>query len=388
VGSAVHEDVIIAPALVVGRLEAQPPGPTEVAAGTMRADWQAFLEGAGARIGEGGVASFGEPRRELQRAASAEVLADLSHLGVISVQGEDAATFLQGQLTCDLRLVTEERSSLGAYLSPKGRALAVLRIHKRPEAYYLTLPGPLTQPIVRRLRMFVLRAKVLIEDASEAWVRLGLSGPHIERSLASRLGVFPHEVGAAVLQDGISILRIPGPHARVVLTAQDSDTMTRLWTGLRETATPVGRGAWELLDILAGIPEVYPETAEAFVPQMLNLQALGAISFTKGCYTGQEIVARTQYLGTLKRRMYRAQVEADTPPRPGQHLYVAGPQGQQSVGEVVASQAAPDGGCELLAVLLAESVEAGEVRLDSPQGPRLEFRKLPYTVEPETAAVR
>jgi tRNA-modifying protein YgfZ len=354
----------------------------------MRADWKAFLEAAGARIGEAGVSRFGEPLQELHRAASGEVLADLSHLGVIAVQGEDAASFLQGQLTCDLRLVTEDRSTLGAYLSPKGRALALFRIHKRPEAYYLALPSTLVQPVVRRLRMFVLRSKVAIEDASEAWVRVGVSGPDIERSLASRLGAFPQKVGAAVLKDGISILRIPGPHARVVLLGQDADTMERLWTDFRKTATPVGRDAWELLDILVGIPEVYPATVEAFVPQMLNLQALGGISFTKGCYTGQEIVARTQYLGKLKRRMYRAHVDAVTAPQPGQPLHVPGPDDQQSVGQVVASQAAPEGGYELLAVLLVESVDAGDVHLDGPQGPRLQFRELPYAAEPEAAAVR
>jgi folate-binding protein YgfZ len=354
----------------------------------MRADWQAFLEEAGARIGESGVTGFGEPLQELRRAASSEVSADLSHLGVIAVRGEDAATFLQGQLTCDLRLATEDRSSLGAYLSPKGRVLALLRIHKRAEAYYLTLPGSSLHPVLNRLRMFVLRSKVLIEDASEAWVRVGLSGPDAERSAASRFGAFPREVGAAILKDGISILRIPGPHPRVVLLGQDVDSMKRLWADLREIATPVGRDAWELLDILAGIPEVYPATVEAFVPQMLNLQALGAISFTKGCYTGQEIVARTQYLGKLKRRMYRAHVDVETAPRPGQPLHVPGPEDQQSVGQVVASQAAPEGGYELLAVVLVDSVDAGEVRLDGPQGPRLQFRDLPYTVQSEASAVR
>ncbi|MBI2289829.1 MAG: folate-binding protein YgfZ, partial [Betaproteobacteria bacterium] len=142
-------------------------------------------------------------------------------------------------------------------------------------------------------------------------------------------------------------------------------------------AAPVGPAVWDWLDIRAGIPFITPATQDQFVPQMANLDAIGGVSFNKGCYPGQEIVARMHYLGRLKQRMYLASVAADEAPQPGDKLYSADT-GEQSCGMIVNAAAAPDGGFDMLAVMQIESAQRGEVHWKSPDGPRLKFSDLPY----------
>jgi folate-binding protein YgfZ len=143
---------------------------------------------------------------------------------------------------------------------------------------------------------------------------------------------------------------------------------------------PAGTAAWQWLDIQAGWPLVTASTQEEFVPQMANFELLGGVSFKKGCYPGQEIVARTQYLGKLKKRMYRASVTANGLPAAGTDLY-SPDLGEQSCGKVVTATPSPEGGYELLAVMQMSSHEGNDVHLGSPGGPQLAFRSLPYAVD-------
>jgi folate-binding protein YgfZ len=143
-------------------------------------------------------------------------------------------------------------------------------------------------------------------------------------------------------------------------------------------AVQTGSNFWTLMDIRAGVPAVYDETADAFVPQMTNLQLIGGVSFTKGCYTGQEVVARMQYLGTLKRRMYRVHIDSPQCPAPGMPLHSASSESGQGAGRIVAAAPAPQGGYEALAVIQISSAEAGDLHLVDADGPRLELLELPY----------
>lgn len=153
-----------------------------------------------------------------------------------------------------------------------------------------------------------------------------------------------------------------------------------LWTRLAVHATPVGTDVWWLLDILAGVPQVFKASLEEFVPQMVNLPAVGGVSFQKGCYPGQEIVARMHYLGTLKRRMYLAHIALDEPPAPATPIYESGADATQSVGNIVYAQRAPEGGCAALAVLVIAATERGSVHLGVNTGPVLTLEQLPYAV--------
>ncbi len=302
-------------------------------------------------------------------------LTDLSHIGLLRVSGEDARDFLQGQLTNDINKVDATHSQLSAYCSPKGRMLASFRILERDDALLLMLPAERLAATLQRLRMFVLRSKVQIEDVSDSLVRIELSGDCAPDLLPIDP---PGEDNGVHSLDGYTVIRVPGDRPRFQVLG-DPEAMQALWEEAAGTARPTSAVAWALLDIRAGIPTVYEATVEAFVPQMTNLHIIDGVSFTKGCYTGQEIVARMHYLGKLKRRMYRVRIDSSDRPAPGEALYSPHSASGQGTGRIVSSAPSPDGGYEALAVIEIAAVEAGDIHLGAVDGPRLTFLDLPYT---------
>lgn len=347
----------------------------------MKPDWKVFLGNAGAHFDEIGatVLDYGIPARERKLATTGSVLVDLSHLGLIAARGADTVTFLQSQLTNDARELNTERTQLSGYCTAKGRLLAIFRLFQRGDTVYLQLPYELLEATLKRLRMFVLRSKVTLEDATDTLVRFGFSGPQSEAQLADALGRAPTAVNTGAQLSDITVLRLPGPVPRFELIGE-LPAMRALWERLAVNAAPVGAEVWNLLDIRAGLPQVYASSVEEFVPQMVNLPVVGGVSFTKGCYPGQEIVARMQYLGTLKRRMYLAHIDADTPPAPGIALHESGSENTQAVGHVVDARPAPDGGCDLLGVIVIASAERGAIHVGAVDGPKLTLRELPYAM--------
>lgn len=338
--------------------------------------WKDFLLARGARYDNDVVTDFGDPRAERRAARSENVLVDLSSYALIRARGADAQTFLDGQLTNALGKLDAAHSQLSAWCSPKGRMLVVFRVFRHGDAYLLQLPARLRDDILKRLRMYVLRAKVTLEIADEAYVRMGVAGPEVRRLVQAVTGAAPAETnGVAVVGDFI-VLALPGASPRFEILAAPT-LASGLWSQLKQSAAPAGIDAWTWHDIAAGLPTVLPETSDAFVPQMANLELLGGVSFSKGCYTGQEIVARVHYRGRLKQRMYRARVETTETPRPGEPVYAADQPGQ-STGTVVIATPDADGGQDLLAVIHCDSVERGELRLARPNGPRLQILSLPY----------
>jgi folate-binding protein YgfZ len=344
----------------------------------MKAEWKAFLANAGAEFDtDGKLVGFGNPEREREVALSGNIFADLSHYSLVAVHGEDALDFLQGQFSNDLRRIDEGHSLLNAYCSPKGRMLANFRVFHHGDSFYLRMPSTMVEATMKRLRMFVMRSRVTIEDTVDTFIGIGLSGPGAEGELARATNLTPPAGNDDVIQnDHLLVIRVPGIHPRFEIYA-GFDAACRIWNALNVDCAPVGTSAWNLLEIQAGLPTIHPETAEAFVPQMANLQLVDGVSFKKGCYPGQEVVARMQYLGKLKRRMYLARVQSSEPPCAGQDLFdVRGD--EQSVGKVVDAEPHPDGGYSLLAVVQIASAEQGDVRLGDRKGPVLEYQTLPY----------
>ncbi len=345
----------------------------------MNADWKSFLQKCGVEFdGRDRVASFGNPERELRVALSGAVFADLSHQGLLAVRGKDAQEFLQGQFTNDLRNLGENTSQLNGYCSAKGRLLATFRVIPDGDGYLLRMPRSMIDAVRKRLQMFVLRSAVTLEDASERYVRVGLSGPDAAEELAGLVGQVPAAVDQITRPNGFTVTRIPGLHPRFEIYGVYED-MRRLWETLNVRAAPVGESAWGLLEIMAGIPVIQPETMDAFVPQMVNMQLIGAVSFKKGCYPGQEVVARMQYLGKLKRRMYLAKIRTAAAPDPGMDVFAA-TDSEQSAGKVLDARPHPDGGFMALVVIQIASQEAGEIRLGAADGPVLDFVDLPYPI--------
>jgi folate-binding protein YgfZ len=257
----------------------------------------------------------------------------LPFLGVLRIGGKDAASFLQGQLTNDTRLLTDGRTQLTACNTSQGRVVALLRLRQTEAAIYALLPQELAATLAASLRRFVLRAKVDLQVATDlqvAWV--------------ARMPTAIPESGATEI---VSFDYAPG---RLVVAAPDA-ILTAVAGPLHEPAQPEIQNEWRAADIAAGLPQVLAATSGSFVPQMLNLDRLDAISFTKGCYTGQEIVARTQHLGRIKRRTLRFRLPPGPELAPLAGLSLAG----QKVAEVVMS-ATRDGAVELLAVTSLEAL--------------------------------
>jgi folate-binding protein YgfZ len=306
------------------------------------------------------------------------ILNDLAHYGLIRVSGEDAMAFLQGQLTNDMRQVNEDHSNLAGWCNAKGRALAVFRVFRLAEDYYLQVPAWQIESLIKRLRMFVLMSKVVVEDASEQLARFAISGKCAQEALVDYFGSLPASVNQVARKDDSILIRLPGAGDRFELMGP-SETLQTIWQNIDSSAVRTDEDYWALQEIRAGIPTLFPQTTEAFVPQMMNLHVIDGISFTKGCYTGQEVVARMKYLGKLKRRMYLAHVTTEQPPQPGDELFATGSTSGQGTGKVVDARAA-DGGFDLLAVIETASVENGEVSLGE-NGAVLDIRNLPYTIE-------
>jgi hypothetical protein len=340
--------------------------------------WRNFLgDDAGAEFADDIALHYGNPERELEIAVTGLVFADLGHVGVISVHGKDANEFLQGQFSNDVREVDEGRSQLSAYCTPKGRILGLFRLFRRGDTYYLRLPLDTLDAVLERLRRYVLRAAVTLEDATDNFIRIGVSGKEAAEELAAVVGNLPEQAGAVVQTQDLSVLRVPGVHPRFEVYALSYEAARNLWDTLNVRGAPIGLAAWQLTEIQAGLPTVYASTAEQFIPQMLNLQLIDGVNFRKGCYPGQEIVARTQYLGALKRRMYAGRIATDIPPSPGDALYTPD-DSVQAAGQLVDAVPHPDGGYAALAVLQISAAEAGELHLGAPDGPAFALEALPY----------
>ncbi|MDH3560880.1 MAG: folate-binding protein [Gammaproteobacteria bacterium] len=348
----------------------------------MKTDWKDFLIDTGAEFEDGLVMHYGNPERECEVSLSGMVFCDLSHLGVIAVYGKDAAGFLQSQLSNDVSRIDDDTHQLAAYCTPKGRVIGLFRLFRQGDTFYLRLPADTLEAVLQRLRLFVLRADVTLEDASENFVRIGISGEAAGDELLSAAGKLPEQSHQAVHTDSLTLLRVPGIEPCYEVYAGSIEAAKKLWEALNVRAAAVGMAAWRLLQIQAGIPDIYAATTDLFVPQMLNLQLINGVDFKKGCYPGQEIVARTQYLGKLKRRMYLGYVESATQPQPGDSLYSAS-DSAQAAGRIVDAQPHPDGGFSALAVLQISAADADELRFGASDGPAFSLRSLPYPFEPD-----
>lgn len=353
--------------------------------------WQTYLEGLDAVILDGRVLSFGNPAAELAATGTGRrsVLSDLSHFGLIRFAGDDAQSFLQGQLTCDMNRVSPQAALYGSYCNPKGRMLASFLLWGQGDrngsvdsnSFVMQLPSVLQASIQKRLSVYVLRAKVKLADVGDTLVRMGVAGPQAESLVQELAGEVPSALlGMAAGEHG-SVIRLGPDRFELVVPLEQAP---RVWEALSRETLPVGAACWDWLEIRAGIPVILPATQEHFVPQMTNLEAIGGVSFRKGCYPGQEIVARTQFLGKIKRRMHLANIpllDAETQVESGDELFSADT-GEQSSGRVVNAAPSPYGGFDVLAVLQTSSIEAGKIQLGSSEGPVLEIMPLPYSVSP------
>lgn len=285
---------------------------------------------------------------------------------VVRVSGTAARTFLARQLTCDVGALTSEHPICGAWLTPKGRAICLMHLLESADGSVLSLlPAALASDVLARLRLFVLREDVMLAPAPELCVA-GLAGS--ATGVAAALGDQDREASAMAF----------GTHPSTMLLVGTKHAVNAFAT--KHACEPMTIDDWDRAQILAGLPVIVPATREAFIPQMLNLDRLGAVSFSKGCYPGQEIVARTQHLGRIKRRMFVARTgDAHVLAAPGDPVAVNGE--MDAPGRVVLA-ASEGAGQVMLAVLPLDAVDAGATfRLASVHGPQLTISPPPYPLD-------
>jgi folate-binding protein YgfZ len=307
--------------------------------------------------------------------AIAPVFARLDDLGLIECEGPDARAFLQGQLTSDVNALTPDRCHYSGYCTAKGRLLATFLLWQRGHAFYLQIPGDLREPMQKQLSKFILRSKVKLRDASTEYACLGMSGCAADQ-LARIVGAIPPAPYDVRHTTDTTVVSLPVNRYLIVVAAAKAPAIAKM---LSATAIPVAGEVWKGLDICAGVAVIAPATQEEFVPQMVNLDLIGGVSFTKGCYPGQEIVARMHYLGRLKQRMYLAHIASQEAPRAGDKLY--SPHfGEQACGKIVSAAPAPGGGYHALAVMQIDQAKDGNVHSLSAEGPLLRLLELPYAI--------
>ncbi len=291
---------------------------------------------------------------------------ELVDWGVIQAKGPDAAKFLHGQLTQDFMLVRPDQARLAAYCSPKGRMMAgFIGIKRGPEDIVLLCRSDILAPVLKRLTMFVLRAKLQLRDASADFRLAGLLGT----SATALLGASPP---AWHLATG-------GTASTVALPPAEHGLVRGLWLANHDAPLPEGPrldiATWRWAEVSSALAWVGPATMESFVPQMLNYESLGGVNFKKGCYPGQEVVARSQFRGTLKRRAHVLRGECAMS-EGAEVFHSADP--DQPCGTVAMAATSPAGGFVAVASLQLSALTSGSLHLGSAQGPVLTLLPLPY----------
>ncbi|MEN9461827.1 MAG: hypothetical protein RIS84_1847 [Pseudomonadota bacterium] len=331
----------------------------------MNSAWIEFLASQGANV----------PQTLNEAALTGNLMTDLSNLAVINISGTDAEKFLQGQFTNDVKQLSASKAQRSAWCSAKGRVLNSFYLTKTAEGYSLILPQASVEALLKRLRMFVLRADVKFSLAEDCAL-LGVVG---EGSAALLQTVLGSEVVQALSYSSTEDWQVLCTHESPLryLVYGKVELLKKLWLqAVAQQFISSASSAWELLDILSGIPQIKPELSDEFIPQMLNWEVLEGMSFKKGCYAGQEIIARTQYLGALKRRLFLVKFASSQLPALGENILV--PEDTQSVGKVVNVQLHPAGYALGLAVLQLSHAEAANLQLTD--GTAVECLPLPYTV--------
>jgi len=315
---------------------------------------------------------------------AAGFVAPITDLGLIALDGEESASFLHNQLTNDVEHLGQGDARLAGYCSPKGRLLASFLMWRNESSIFLQLPRDIQPAIQKRLSMFVLRAKTKLRDASDApenQVLLGLGGGLAEAALQSWFDALPVKPFTTLDHPLGTLIRVAdafgAPRYQWLLSA---DTAQNVVAELADKLNVGNNDAWHLSEIHAGIPQIAKATQEQFVPQMVNYELLGGVNFKKGCYPGQEIVARSQYLGKLKRRTTLVSIPEPTAAAGQEVFATADP--EQPCGMIVNAAPNGNGGVDALVEMKLAAIEAASVRLGSAQGVALSFLAMPYALEP------
>ncbi|VAW45862.1 tRNA-modifying protein YgfZ [hydrothermal vent metagenome] len=352
---------------------------------TLDPQWQHFLRSQNAQFDSTGqIKTFGQTELERFLIKNGPVVTSLTHQGLIKVSGSDAVSFLQGQLTTDIHQVSETQAQLSAYCDPKGQVLALFLVFKYQDDLYLSFNHSLKEAIFKRLSMFIMRSDVQLTDVSNQLIHIGFAGEFGDLDIQRRLNTKVKEVyeTGCIQTDGmkdICVVKVPGPYHKYDLFGP-ADQMQKVWESLRSNADVTNSYDWNLLNIAAGIPEMTEQTTAQFLAQFLNLDKLNAIDFKKGCFPGQEMIARVHYRGKVTKRMFRIRCDALLDLKPGKILFLKDTTGKSHKLTVITANPNIFEGTLCLAIGTLKSLEAIERDLMTESGDLAFIEPLPYSI--------
>jgi len=344
----------------------------------MNDDWKNHL------LTEASAFHFNDDATDNQKADSTDIICDLSQYSTLVVAGEDALDFMQGQFTNDVKNVDEQSSQLNAFCNNKGRMTANFRLFKYQQNYFFSVRNDLVEASIEHLQNYILRAQVVIQDVSEQLIHLGVASDNAEKLLAPFIEISNREIDGVSYNDDYIAIRVAGvtadknPRYEIFCSAKHAKT---LWDTVSTQAETVNSSSWDYLHIQAGLPFIDSHSSEAFVPQMVNMDLINGVSFTKGCYTGQEIVARMHYLGKLKKRCYKVFIDSEDKPAAGDKLFAENARAGQNTGMIIQAEKNPEAGYDALAVIQTADTKS-KLFLNDADGPAVTVKELPYAFEP------
>lgn len=313
------------------------------------------------------------------KAKTTDIVCSLSQFNLIVVAGDDAAAFMQGQFTNDINKISEQHSQINAFCNKKGRMISNFRAFQYQGNYFLTVKSNLAERSIQHLQNYILRSHVAVQDVSDQMVILGISGDKATRLLSEFVDNINEEIDSVTANDDYILIRVAGEVPRYEVFCS-LDKAKALWKALSSKAETVASGVWDYLNIQAGLSFIDQNTSEEFVPQMANMDLIDGISFTKGCYTGQEIVARMHYLGKVKKRCYKVNIDTDKKPENGAKLFAENARAGQNTGAIIQAEKNPDSGYDALAVIQVADADS-VLYLNDENGPKVSLGELPYSFE-------
>lgn len=300
---------------------------------------------------------------------------DLSHFSLLEISGKDAFDFLHGQLTCDLNELEKYGWLFGAWCLPNGKVICTFIIFSKNNSFFLVLPSMIKDKIIKRLSMYILRSEVTMTDASDDYAMFGFAGNDISKILGPLITENVSVRENIYISSDFLILQLWDQSPRYILVSK-MEAVTELLNNITVTCIAGERTMWSLLDIEAGLPWIINATSESFLPQMLNLDLMHGLSFKKGCYPGQEIIARLNYRGQLKKRLYLGSGNTAITPGPGDRLKDRNT--GTIIGEIIDAERNSSGGFEFLAVAESDNVNNETLVLNDVPETDIKLKPLSY----------
>ncbi|MBL4711905.1 MAG: folate-binding protein YgfZ [Gammaproteobacteria bacterium] len=344
----------------------------------MNNDWKNYLLQNNAKQDDHGLFLFDDKFCDSVRTGDNNIICDLSHFSTVVFAGQDAAEFIQGQFTNDVNFIDENSSQISGFCNKKGRMIANFRLFQHQQNYFISIRSDLVERSINHLQKYILRAQTAIQDVSEQLIHLGVSGANAADLLSPFIDNLNTKVNGVSHNEDYIVIRAPSeiPRYEIFCSLEHAKT---LWESIAKKASMVNSSCWNYLDIQNGLPFIDSDTSEAFVPQMANMELIDGISFEKGCYTGQEIVARTHFLGKQKRRTYRIKFATDTKPKVGEQLATDTSTENQYTGTLVTLQSTAENEYEALAVIQIKAADEGKIKLKD-TGDEVTLLDLPYSL--------